>query len=105
MMPFFASIAAWALLAAMSCRYRWRSKSIEALISSMIGSGPDPKRPPHILLLMMRSLPRFFRHDRAVCRAVLQGAPPSRDRHRGLVRNRGRSRAGGGIRDGGPARQ
>ena len=29
-----------------------RSKSIEALISSMIASGPAWKRPPHILLLM-----------------------------------------------------
>ena len=73
MMPFLASIAAWALLAAMSCRYRWRSKSIEALISSMIGSGSGPKRPPHILLLMMRSLPRFVPlNDRAVRAAAVR---------------------------------
>jgi hypothetical protein len=27
---------------------------MEALISSMIGSGPEPKRPPHIALLITK---------------------------------------------------
>src|SRR5438128_9526948 len=56
MMPCLASIAACALLAAMSWRNRCRSKSIEALISSMTASGLALKRPPHILLLMIRPL-------------------------------------------------
>jgi hypothetical protein len=29
------------------------SKSMEALISSMMASGAEAKRPPHILLLML----------------------------------------------------
>jgi hypothetical protein len=33
-----------------------RSKSIEALISSIMSDGPAAKRPPHILLLMNRLL-------------------------------------------------
>src|SRR5712691_7555696 len=54
MMPCLASIAACALLAAISWRKRCRSKSMEALISSMTASGLVVKRPPHILLLMTR---------------------------------------------------
>src|SRR6188472_4077349 len=50
MMPCLASMSAWALDAAMSWRYRCRSKSIEAFISSMMAPGPDENRPPHILL-------------------------------------------------------
>ena len=34
---------------------RW-SKSMEALISSMIAAGPLANRPPHILLLMLKVL-------------------------------------------------
>src|SRR3954462_2081351 len=52
MMPCLASISAWGLDAAMSWRSRCRSKSMEALISSMMAPGPDVNRPPHILLLM-----------------------------------------------------
>ena len=46
--PVAASIAAWAREPAMSCAaIRW-SNPIEALIASMIASGPAEKRPPHI---------------------------------------------------------
>ena len=62
MMPCFASIAAWALLAAMSWRYRCRSKSIEALISSMIGVGARREAPaPH---LVAHDPSAKSRHDR-----------------------------------------
>jgi thiol-disulfide isomerase/thioredoxin len=44
------SIAACALLAAMSCRHSALSNGIEALISRMIALGPSAKRPPHIRL-------------------------------------------------------
>src|SRR5688572_8630612 len=44
------SIAACALLAAMSCRQSALSNGIDALISRMIAEGPSAKRPPHIRL-------------------------------------------------------
>ena len=49
MMPCFASMAAWALEPLMSCAKRRWSNPMEALISSMMASGPEAKRPPHIL--------------------------------------------------------
>src|SRR5436190_4176110 len=80
-MPCWASIAACALLAVMSWRYRCRSTSIEALIASMIASGPDAKRPPHILLLMTPSPDRtgmkqtpFFSRFRFMPAAFILGA-------------------------------
>src|SRR3954469_21127874 len=80
-MPCWASMAACALLAVMSWRYRCRSTSIEALIASMIASGPDAKRPPHILLLMtpspnptgMKQTP-FFSRFRFMPAAFILGA-------------------------------
>ncbi len=36
--------------------YKCRSKSMEVLISSMMASGPDANRPPHILLLIVSLL-------------------------------------------------
>src|SRR5690606_15475352 len=48
--PHAPSMAAWALLAAMSCRHSALSNGIEALISRMIALGPSAKRPPHIWL-------------------------------------------------------
>jgi thiol-disulfide isomerase/thioredoxin len=55
-MPVAPSMAAWARLASMSCAARRRSKSIEALIASMIASGPAAKRPPHIAFEVSRSV-------------------------------------------------
>ena len=52
-MPCLASMATCACEPAMSCIASLRSKSIEALISSMISAGPLAKRPPHIVLLMV----------------------------------------------------
>src|SRR5690606_33270977 len=52
------SIAACALLAAMSCRQSALSNGIEALISRMIALGPSAKRPPHIRL--EPDMPRLF---------------------------------------------
>ena len=52
MMPVAASMAAWARLPAMSCGASRRSKPIEALIASMIASGPAANRPPHIELAL-----------------------------------------------------
>ena len=50
MIPCFASIAAWAFEPAMSCAKRRLSKPIEALISSMIASGPELESPaPHLV--------------------------------------------------------
>ena len=50
MMPCAASIAAWARLPWISwALIRW-SNPIEAFIASMIASGPEAKRPPHMLL-------------------------------------------------------
>src|SRR6056297_2351574 len=46
--PVAASIAAWARDPAMSCAASRLSNEIEALIASMIASGPAAKRPPHI---------------------------------------------------------
>src|SRR4030042_125685 len=51
MMPFAASIAAWALDARMSWRQRRLSKSMEAFISSMIAAGDARKRPPPLVLV------------------------------------------------------
>src|SRR6476646_5975994 len=61
-MPCLPSIAACALLAAMSSRNITRSTSIEELTSSRMASGLAANRPPHILLLMIRS--RSKRPDR-----------------------------------------
>ncbi len=47
-MPTAASIAAWAREPAMSCGASLRSKPMDALIASMMASGPEAKRPPHI---------------------------------------------------------
>ncbi len=47
-MPWAASIAAWAREPSMSWGASRRSKPIEALIASMIASGPPEKRPPHM---------------------------------------------------------
>ncbi len=49
MMPVAANMAAWAREPAMSCGASRRSYPIEALIASMIASGPAAKRPPHIV--------------------------------------------------------
>lgn len=49
-MPVAPSIAACARDPAMSCAAIRLSKPIEALIASMIASGPAEKRPPHIWL-------------------------------------------------------
>src|SRR5690606_12067325 len=51
-MPVSASIVAWAIDPAISWRNRRWSNPIEALISSMMASGPVANRPPHILLLI-----------------------------------------------------
>jgi thiol-disulfide isomerase/thioredoxin len=50
MIPHAPSIAACALLAAMSCRHSALSKGIDALISRITADGPSAKRPPHIAL-------------------------------------------------------
>ena len=44
----------------MSWAASFLSKSIEALISSMISDGPTANRPPHIALLIVISLSRVF---------------------------------------------
>jgi hypothetical protein len=49
-MPVAASMAAWARDPSMSWRASRLSNPIEALIASMIASGPAAKRPPHIVL-------------------------------------------------------
>ena len=46
MMPASDSMAAWAFEAVMSWTNRRMSKSMDALISSMISDGPASKRPP-----------------------------------------------------------
>src|SRR5690606_39470760 len=56
-MPHAPSMAACALLAAMSCRHSALSNGMEALISRMIAPGPSAKRPPHIRL--EPSMPRL----------------------------------------------
>src|ERR1700749_3673430 len=99
MMPCLASIDAWALLAAMSWRYRCQSKSIEVLICSMMAAGPDAKRPPHIALPAMGFLPLLFllilplflatgitKHDRF--KDTLTQAPATARRHRGRRHSR-----------------
>src|SRR6056297_2026383 len=48
MIPVAASMAAWAREPAISCAASRLSNPIEALIASMIASGPAAKRPPHI---------------------------------------------------------
>ena len=53
MMPWWASMRAWACEPRMSWRKSRRSKSIEALISSMTASGPSAKRPPHMRFFMI----------------------------------------------------
>ncbi len=67
-MPFRASMAAWAREPAMSWAYSRLSKPMEALIFSMIADGPAAKRPPHSALA--RGLvPPFFRL------ALMRGRP------------------------------
>ena len=44
----FANIAEWAIDPAISCTAILLSKSIDALIDSIMASGPLAKRPPHI---------------------------------------------------------
>jgi thiol-disulfide isomerase/thioredoxin len=59
MMPVAANMVAWASDPAMSCGARRWSYPIEALIASIIASGPAAKRPPHIVfaVLVMRKKP------------------------------------------------
>ena len=68
----------------------------------MSGSGSAPKRPPHILLLMMRP-PRFVVDDRAIRPAASRSRAAPGAFCRGGRRHSGR--AGGGIRDCPPAKQ
>ena len=68
----------------------------------MMASGPDEKRPPHILLLMIVLLARLPRFKRNVTEAARQATifPDPGGRH-----CRARRRSGGGIRDCSPDRQ
>ena len=52
-MPVAASIAAWAREPSISCFASRLSNPIEALIASMIASGPAAKRPPHMALVVV----------------------------------------------------
>ncbi len=58
----------------MSCAYRRWSKPMEALISSMIASGPVWNRPPHILLLMFD----FFSARMAMTERPEDATPPEK---------------------------
>src|SRR6056297_538631 len=60
MMPVAANMAAWALEPAMSWAARRLSNPIEALIASMIASGPAAKRPPHIWFEVSLSMAKPF---------------------------------------------
>ena len=65
--PVAASMAAWAREPAISCGARRLSNPIEALIASMIASGPALKRPPHIVFADFLSMTKHpvqtqFRH-------------------------------------------
>src|SRR6056297_3272680 len=51
--PVAASMAAWARDPAISCAAIRLSNEIEALIASMIASGPAAKRPPHIWFIVV----------------------------------------------------
>src|SRR5690606_15389320 len=89
-----ASIVAWATDPAISWRNRRWSNPIEALISSMMASGPVANRPPHILLLIAGDL-----YDRYA------STPPGRDEPGPAVGHPGRSGIGGSYSGVGVARQ
>src|SRR5271157_4818428 len=68
--PWRASMATWAREPAISWAASLRSKSIEALIASMISAGPTANRPPHIALLIDVALDGS--------RMTMTGYPPPR---------------------------
>ena len=73
MMPWAASIAAWARLPAISSAQSLASKPIETLMACITASGPAPKRPPHcscweigVLLLSVKPSRPFLLSRRSV---------------------------------------
>jgi hypothetical protein len=70
-MPVAASMAAWAREPSMSWRASRLSNPIEALIASMIASGPAANRPPHIVLDPSWSCRLAFRREIHVFRMLL----------------------------------
>src|SRR6185312_15655892 len=70
-MPVVISIRAWARDPARSSFASRLSKSMEALISSMMAEGPAPKRPPHILFALICSGAHLSRIDMTRSRLLI----------------------------------